>query len=103
VLETGDMRRFPTVGDDAAYGRCGQSTNIGKGKRQGQGNVNHGNPYLEWAYVEAAPFAIRCAPREGPAVFPTETGEKPSDGRAESRGPSTGAGVRFQHARPAAL
>jgi len=29
----------------------------------GQGNVNNGNPYLAWAYMEAAQFAIRFSPQ----------------------------------------
>ena len=62
VLETGDIGRFPTVGHDASYCRCVGSTKIRHGKRQGQGNVNNGNPSLEWASMEAAQFAIRCSP-----------------------------------------
>ena len=59
VLETGDIGRFPTVGDYASYCRCVKSTKISNGKRKGQGNIKKGNPSLEWAYMEAAQFAIR--------------------------------------------
>jgi transposase len=62
VLETGDMGRFATVGNYASYCRCVGSTKISNGKRKGQGNVKNGNPYLEWAYMEAAQFAIRFSP-----------------------------------------
>jgi len=62
VLETGDMRRFPTVGNDASYCRCVKRTKISNGKRKGQGNVKNGHPYLEWAYMEAAQFAVRFSP-----------------------------------------
>ena len=62
VLETGDIRRFPTVGQYASYCRCVQSTKISNGKRKGQGNVKNGNPYLAWTYMEAAQFAIRFSP-----------------------------------------
>ena len=62
MLETGDMRRFPTVGNYASYCRCVGSTKISNGKRKGQGNIKNGNPYLEWAYREAAQFAIRFSP-----------------------------------------
>jgi transposase len=62
VLETGDIRRFPTAGQYASYCRCVQSTKISNGKRKGQGNVKNGNPYLAWAYMEAAQFAIRFSP-----------------------------------------
>ena len=63
VLETGDISRFSTVGHYASYCRCVRSTKISNGKRKGQGNVKNGNPYLEWAYMEAAQFAIRFSPQ----------------------------------------
>jgi transposase len=62
VLETGHIGRFPTVGHYASYCRCVTSTKISNGKRKGQGNSKNGNPYLEWAYMEAAQFAIRFSP-----------------------------------------
>jgi transposase len=63
VLETGPIGRFPGVGNYASYCRCVRSTKLGNGKRKGQGNVKNGNPYLEWAYMEAAQFAIRLSPK----------------------------------------
>jgi transposase len=39
------------------------STKLSNGKRKGQGNVKNGNPYLSWAYAEAATFAIRLHPK----------------------------------------
>jgi transposase len=62
MLETGDIRRFPAVGNYASYCRCVDSNKISNGKRKGQGNVKNGNPYLGWAYMEAAQFALRCNP-----------------------------------------
>jgi transposase len=62
VLETGHIGRFPTVGQYASYCRCVTSTKISNGKRKGRGNIKNGNPYLEWAYMEAAQFAIRFSP-----------------------------------------
>jgi transposase len=59
LLETGDIGRFPSVGDYASYCRCVDSTKVSNGKRKGQGNVKNGNPYLAWAYAEAAHFARR--------------------------------------------
>ena len=35
------------------------STKLSNGKRKGTGNVKNGNPYLAWAYMEAAQFAMR--------------------------------------------
>src|ERR1700704_6131659 len=62
TLETGDIHRFPTVGNSASYCRCVDSTKISNGKRKGTGNVKNGHPYLAWASMEAAPFAMRFQP-----------------------------------------
>ena len=59
TLETGAISRFPTVGHYASYCRCVDSTKLSNGKRKGTGNVKNGNPYLAWAYMEAAQFAMR--------------------------------------------
>jgi len=61
-LETGAISRFPAVGHYASYCRCVDSTKISNGKRKGTGNVKNGNPYLAWAYMEAAQFALRFQP-----------------------------------------
>jgi transposase len=63
ALETGQIGRFPTVGDYASYCRCVNSTKLSNGKRKGQGNVKNGHRYLGWAYMEAAQFAIRFNPQ----------------------------------------
>jgi transposase len=63
ILETGNLGRFPSVGDSAAYCRCVRSTKLSNGKRKGQGTVKNGHPSLEWASMEAAQFAIRFHPR----------------------------------------
>jgi transposase len=62
TLETGTIGRFPSVGHYASYCRCVNSSKISNGKRKGQGNVKNGNPYLGWAYMEAAQFALRFNP-----------------------------------------
>jgi len=59
MLETGDIRRFATVGNYASYCRCVGSQKISNGKKKGQGNTKNGNKYLAWAFVEAAHFAIQ--------------------------------------------
>ena len=59
MLETGDIRRFPSVGNFASYCRCVDSRKISNRKKKGQGNTKNGNKYLAWAFVEAANFAIR--------------------------------------------
>jgi len=59
MLETGDIRRFASVGNFASYCRCVGSQKISNGKKKGKGNTKNGNKYLAWAFVEAANFAIR--------------------------------------------
>ncbi len=63
MLETGDIRRFSTVGNFASYCRCVGSEKISNGKRKGSGNTKNGNKYLAWAFVEAANFAVRYEPQ----------------------------------------
>lgn len=62
VLEAGDLRRFATVGDFASYCRCVQSERISNGKKKGEANKKNGNPYLAWAFTEAAHYATRYLP-----------------------------------------
>jgi len=62
TLETGAINRFPSVGHSAAYCRCVDSTKLSNGKRTGTGNVKNGHPYLAWASMEAAQFALRFQP-----------------------------------------
>ena len=59
MLETGDIRRFCSVGNFASYCRCVGSQKISNGKKKGKGNTKNGNKYLAWAFVEAAHFAIQ--------------------------------------------
>ncbi len=59
MLETGDIRRFSTVGNFASYCRCVGSQKLSNGKKKGKGNTKNGNKYLAWAFVEAAHFAIQ--------------------------------------------
>jgi hypothetical protein len=75
-LATGALRRCAPVGHDPSYCRCGQRTTISHGKRTGQGNVNNGHPYLEWASREAAPLAIRCSPTV-PRLYPRQQAKSP--------------------------
>ena len=63
MLETGDIRRFASVGNFASYCRCVGSQKLSNGKRKGSGNTKNGNKYLSWAFVEAANFAIRFSPK----------------------------------------
>jgi len=62
MLEVGDIRRFPKVGNYSSYCRCVKSERFSNSKKKGEGNRKNGNKYLAWAYVEAAHFAIRHYP-----------------------------------------
>jgi len=63
MLETGDVGRFAKVGQFSSYARCVDSKRISNGKKKGEGNVKCGNPYLAWAFGEAAALAVRFNPR----------------------------------------
>jgi transposase len=62
MLETGEIGRFPSVGNFASYCRCVRTEKLSNGKRKGSGNAKNGNKYLAWAFVEAANFAVRYEP-----------------------------------------
>jgi transposase len=63
MLETGDIRRFPSVGDYSSYCRLVRTERLSNGKRKGAGNAKAGNRYLSWAFAEAAHFCVRFEPR----------------------------------------
>jgi transposase len=58
-LETGEIGRFASSGKYVSYCRSVRSQRTSNNKPKGKGNRKNGNPYLSWAYVEAAHFAIR--------------------------------------------
>ncbi|MGC9424210.1 IS110 family transposase [Vibrio sp.] len=62
MLEVGDIRRFPAVGNFCSYSRCVQSIKISNNKKKGENNRKNGNKYLSWAFIEAANYAIRYSP-----------------------------------------
>ena len=59
LMETGDVHRFPEVGNYVSYCRCVDSKRMSNEKKKGKGNRKNGNKFLAWAYMEAAHFAIR--------------------------------------------
>jgi transposase len=63
MLETGDIGRFPTVGDYTSYCRCVRATHSSNGKKKAHHNAKNGNPYLAWAFVEAVHHALRTCPQ----------------------------------------
>jgi transposase len=58
MYEVGEIERFAKVGNFASYCRCVKSDWLSNGKRKGSGNSKNGNPYLSWAFSEAAHFAV---------------------------------------------
>lgn len=62
LYETGSLSRFPDAGHFCSYCRCVPSRHLSNGKVKGKGNTRNGNPYLSWAFIEAAHFAIRFEP-----------------------------------------
>jgi len=63
MYEVGEISRFRKVGNFASYCRLVKTARLSAGKRKGSGNPRNGNPYLSWAYSEAAHFAVRYHPR----------------------------------------
>lgn len=59
MLETGDIKRFKSVGNYVSYCRCVSSVRLTNKKPKGKGNAKNGNKYLSWAFIEAATYAIR--------------------------------------------
>jgi transposase len=62
VLEAGDLSRFADVGHFASYCRCVNSNRLSNERKKGENNVKNGDPYLAWAFFEAAHFAIQFLP-----------------------------------------
>ena len=58
MLETGNIDRFPKVGNYTSYCRCTGSKCSSNGKIKGKNNTKNGNKFLSWALVEAASHAI---------------------------------------------
>jgi len=57
--EIGDIERFPTVKDFLSYCRLVKGTVASAGKIKGLRGARLGNPYLRWAFGEAAVIAKR--------------------------------------------
>ena len=62
ALEVGTIDRFPGVGEFTSYCRCVDSKRLSNAKKKGEANRKNGNPYLAWAFMEAAHFASRSLP-----------------------------------------
>ena len=62
MYEVGDVGRFRKVGNFTSYCRLVNTARLSAGKRKGSGNRKNGNPYLSWAFSEAAHHAVRHHP-----------------------------------------
>jgi transposase len=62
LYEIGDIHRFPTVKDFLSYCRLVKGTVASAGKFKGLRGAKLGNPYLRWAFGEAAVIAKRDHP-----------------------------------------
>jgi transposase len=59
MYEVGDISRFQKVGNFTSYCRLVKTARLSAGKSKGSGNRKNGNPYLSWAFSEAAHHAFR--------------------------------------------
>jgi transposase len=66
LYEIGDSARFPTVKDFLSYCRLVKGTVASAGKIKGLRGAKLGNPYLRWAFGEAAVIAKRDPVVMGP-------------------------------------
>lgn len=62
LLETGDIKRFKSVGNYSSYCRCVESKRVSNEKKKGVNNRKNGNAYLCWAFIEASNHAIKNYP-----------------------------------------
>jgi transposase len=63
LYETHDWRRFATVGQFLSYARLVRCVHTSAGKAVGSGNNRIGNPYLKWAFAEAACSLLSASER----------------------------------------
>lgn len=62
LLETGNIQRFPQVGNYSSYCRCVESKRVSNAKKKGENNRKNGSAYLAWAFIEASNMAVRHYP-----------------------------------------
>ena len=73
LYEIGDIERFATVKDFLSYCRLVKGTVASAGKIKGLRGAKLGNPYLRWAFGEAAVIAKRDHTLIGPLAQSLET------------------------------
>jgi transposase len=60
--ETGAISRFPGARQYASYCRLVKAEKLSNQRKKGEGLQRNGNPYLSWAFHEAAHLAVRFQP-----------------------------------------
>jgi transposase len=63
LYETIDIKRFPSEKDFVSYSRLVYGTNQSGGKDFGGKGRKMGNPYLKWAFMQAAVLCKRADPQ----------------------------------------
>jgi hypothetical protein len=58
MLSAVSLTDLASAGNFASYARCADSQRMSNGKKKSEGNTRNGNPYLCWAFIEAANFAM---------------------------------------------
>ncbi len=72
LYEIGQVERFPSVKDFLSYSRLVKGTVASAGKIKGLRGAKLGNPYLRWAFGEAAVIAKRDHATIGPLAAQLE-------------------------------
>ena len=62
LFEVDSIERFPSVQDFASYSRVVKCTHESAGKKYGTGGAKIGNPYLKYAFSEAACLMAKYNP-----------------------------------------
>src|SRR5437879_6334547 len=99
LYEMGTLERFPTVKDFLSYCRLVKGTVASAGKIKGLRGAKLGNPYLRWAFGEAAVIAKRDHfPHRASGPTPRSQDERQQIQSQHRRGHQTGA-RRLLHAQ----
>ena len=82
ALEVDTIERFQTRQQFCSYSRLVKCLRESAGKKQGEGGAKIGNPYLKWAFSEAAVHSARHS--EGIAAYLAKLQRKHGKGRSKS-------------------
>jgi transposase len=83
LYEMYDISRFESVGNFVSYSRLVKCPHSSAGKNLGYGNSKMGNPYLKWAFTEAAIHMARFNPNI--AAYLRKLERKVGPARSKSR------------------